>query len=73
LLILREKRRLCLLENRVLRRISGLKMDERTGKGGGENYIMRSLMICTSHRILFVNQEEYGMGRAFSSYEKSGA
>jgi len=26
--------------------------DEVTG-GGGENYIMRSLMICTAHQILF--------------------
>jgi hypothetical protein len=39
------------LENRVLRRIFGPKMDEVTGSG--ENYIMRSLMICTAHQILF--------------------
>jgi hypothetical protein len=34
------------LENRVLRRIFGLSSDEVTG-GSGENYITRSLMICT--------------------------
>jgi len=38
-------------ENRVLRRIFGLKRDEVTGEG--ENYIMRSLMICTAQPILF--------------------
>jgi hypothetical protein len=37
-------------ENRVLRRIFGPKRDE---EGSGENYIMRSLMICTAHPILF--------------------
>jgi hypothetical protein len=49
-LILREERRLRLFENRVLRRIFGPERDE--GTGNGENYIMRSLMICTSHPIL---------------------
>jgi hypothetical protein len=39
------------LQNRVLRRIFGSKRDEVTG--GGENCIMRSLMICTAHPILF--------------------
>jgi hypothetical protein len=48
----RDKRRLRVFENRVLRRILGPKRDEVTG--GGENYIMRSLMICTPHPILFV-------------------
>jgi len=38
-------------ENRVLRRISGPNRDEVTG--GGEHYIMRSLMVCTPHPILF--------------------
>jgi hypothetical protein len=38
-------------ENTVLKRIFGLKWDK--GKGSGENYIMRSLMICTAHQILF--------------------
>jgi len=42
---LKEKRRLRVFENRVLRRIFGPKRDE----GSGENYIMRSLMICTSY------------------------
>jgi hypothetical protein len=40
-----------LFDNRVLRRISGPKRDEV--KGNGKNYIMRSLMICISHPILF--------------------
>jgi len=48
---LREDRRLKVLKNRVLRRIFGPKRDEIPGKGG--NYIMRSLMICTPHQILF--------------------
>jgi hypothetical protein len=37
-------------EIRVLRRIFGPKRDEVTG--GGENYIMRSLMICKPQPIL---------------------
>jgi hypothetical protein len=45
-LALRKEHRL-----RVLRRIFGPKRDEVTGNGG--NYIMRSLMICTAHPILF--------------------
>ena len=44
-LALREERRLRVFENRVLRRIFGPKRDEV--KGNGENYIMRSLVICT--------------------------
>jgi len=50
-LTFRKERRLRVLENRVLRRIFGPRRDEVTG--GGENYIMRSLMICTPHPILF--------------------
>ena len=50
-LIFREERRLRVFDNRVLRRIFGPKRDEIPGKGG--NYIMRSLMICTPHQILF--------------------
>jgi hypothetical protein len=43
------------LEKRVLRRISGPKRDEV--KGNGENYIMRSLMICTDHpNIIWVSK-----------------
>jgi hypothetical protein len=45
-----EKRWLRVFENRVLRRIFGPKWDEV--KGNGENYIMRSLMICISHPLL---------------------
>jgi hypothetical protein len=47
-LTLREERRLRVFENRVLRRVFGPKRDE----GNGENYIMRSLMICTPYPIL---------------------
>jgi hypothetical protein len=35
----------------MLRRIFGPKRDEL--RGSEENYIMRSLMICTPHPILF--------------------
>jgi len=38
-------------ENRVLRVIYGSKRDEVTGSG--ENYITRSLLICTAHQMLF--------------------
>jgi len=51
-LTLREEHRLRVFENRVLRRILGPKRDEKTGSR--KNYIMRSLMICTAHYILFV-------------------
>ena len=50
-LTLREERRLRVFENRALWRIFGPKRDEVTGNG--ENYIMRSLIICTAHPILF--------------------
>jgi len=50
-LTLREKRGLKVFENMVLRRLYGPKRDEVTGNG--ENYIMKSLMICTPYRILF--------------------
>jgi hypothetical protein len=49
-LTLTEERNLKVFENRVLRRVFGPKKDELTGSG--ENYIMRSLIICTAHRIL---------------------
>jgi len=54
-LTLREERRLRMSENRVLRRIFGPKGDEVTREGGGvgENYVMRSITICTAHQILF--------------------
>jgi hypothetical protein len=48
---LREKRRLRVFENRVLRRIFGIKREGVTG--GGENYKTRSLVIYTPHPILF--------------------
>ena len=51
MLTLREELRLRVLENRPLRRIFGPKRDEI--KGSGENYIMRSLMICAAHQTLF--------------------
>jgi hypothetical protein len=50
-LTLREELRLEVFENRVLRRIFGPKGDDMTGSG--ENYVMRSLMICTLHHTLF--------------------
>ena len=49
-LTLREKRRLRVFENRVLRRVFGPKRDEVTEKG--KNYIMKSLVIGTPYRIL---------------------
>jgi hypothetical protein len=51
LLTLREDRRLRVFENRVLRRIFGLKRDELIVSG--EDYIIRNLVICTPHQILF--------------------
>jgi hypothetical protein len=51
MLTLREERRMRVFENRVLRRILVPKRDEV--KWNGEKYIMRSLMTCTSHPILF--------------------
>ena len=49
-LILGEERRLRVFENRVLR-VFGPERSEVTGEW--KNSIMRSLMICTAHRILF--------------------
>jgi len=43
--------RLRVFENRVLRRTFGPMGDDVTGEW--RNYIMRSLMICTSHPIFF--------------------
>ena len=50
-LILREERRLRVFENRVLKRVFGPKRDEVTGNG--ENYTMRSIVICTPCQILY--------------------
>jgi len=44
----------------VLREIFGFKRDEVTGGGGGEEYMMRSLMICTAHQIVFGRSSEEG-------------
>ena len=57
-LTLMEEGRIRVFENRVLRGILGAKRDEVTGNG--ENYVMRSLMICTPHPTLFgrSNREE---------------
>ena len=49
-LAMKEKCRLKVFENRVLRRIFGPKMDEVTGEW--KNY-MRSLKFCTPHPVLF--------------------
>jgi len=46
---LREEPRLRMFENTVLMRIFGPKRDEVTVSG--ENYITRSLIICTPHPI----------------------
>jgi hypothetical protein len=50
-LTLREERRMRVFENGVLRRIFGPKTDKVTKEW--ENYIMRSLMICSPRPILF--------------------
>jgi len=47
---LKEERKLGVFENRVLRGIFGPRRDEVTGSG--ENYILKSLMICTPRPIL---------------------
>jgi hypothetical protein len=47
---MREVHRLRVFENRVLRRILGPKRD-KVRKESGEDYITRTLMICTSHQI----------------------
>jgi len=49
-LTMKVERRLRVFEYRVWRKVFGPKRDEV--KGNGENYIMRSLMIC-SHPLFF--------------------
>jgi hypothetical protein len=49
-LTLREECWLWVIENKVQRRIFGSKRNEV--QGSGENYIMRSLMICNAHQML---------------------
>jgi hypothetical protein len=53
-----EERTISEFENRVLKRIFGFKRDGF--KRSGENYIMRSLIMCTAHTKLFgcENREE---------------
>jgi hypothetical protein len=48
---LREERRQWLFDNGVLRRIFGPKRNEV--KESGDNYVKKSLMICTPHQIFF--------------------
>jgi hypothetical protein len=48
---LREEQRLRVFEKKFLRRIFGPKRPEVTGEWS--NYIIRRLMICTPHPILF--------------------
>jgi hypothetical protein len=50
-LTVREERSLRVSANGMLCRIYGPKRTRL--QGSGENYIMRSLMICTAHPILF--------------------
>jgi hypothetical protein len=51
-LTLREKHRLRVFENRVLRRIFGPKRDETGGGGGGgENCITRRFVVCTLRHV----------------------
>jgi hypothetical protein len=61
---LREESRLRVFESRVLRIIFGRKRDDV------ENYIMRSLMFCTAHQMLFVGYkiENNGMSGTCSAY-----
>jgi hypothetical protein len=51
-LTLSEERRLGVFENRVLRKIFGLKREQAAGEWK-KNYIMASLIICIPHQILF--------------------
>jgi len=48
-LTLREERKLRVFENTMFRRVFGPKRDEITGNG--EDYIMRSLVICTPYPV----------------------
>jgi hypothetical protein len=50
-LTLREKYKLKVVENRVLRRIFGPKRDEVTKEWKKKNNIVRSLMVSTHHPI----------------------
>ena len=50
-LTLREECRLRVFENKLLTRTFGPKGDDVTGNG--KNYIMRGLIFCTAHPVLF--------------------
>ena len=56
----------------MLSRIFGPKRDEVTGSG--EDYITRSLMICTAHQILFgrSNREERWAGHVARMGDRRG-
>ena len=56
-LTMREKRRLKVFDNKMLRRIFWPKRDEVTEE---ENYVMRSLVICTADQVLcgWLNRQE---------------
>jgi hypothetical protein len=65
---LRKERRLRVFENRVLRKIFGPKRDGITG-GNGEDYVLRSLMVCILHKYyLGVRIEKNEIGGACSTY-----
>ena len=53
-LILKEEHRLRVFESRVLRKIFGPRREQESG----ENYIIRILMICNRHQLLFGDQIE---------------
>jgi len=57
---LREECRLRVFENRALRRIFGPRRDKLTR--GGENYIMRSLMVCTAPQYCSGDEIKNEMG-----------
>jgi hypothetical protein len=57
---LKEEHRLRVFESRVLSKIQYMGLTGTRYQGTGEDYIMRSFIICTAHQILFrrSNQEE---------------
>jgi hypothetical protein len=63
-LTLREEHRLKVFEKRVLRRTCGPKRDDR----GGECYIIRSLMICTTRKIFKGPTQDEFMGGACGTH-----
>jgi hypothetical protein len=70
LLTLREEHRLRGIENRVLRRIFGPKMDEV--RENGESCTMRSFTTCTNYQILLggSNQGERGGRDMWHAWER---